>query len=404
MIGLSLARRVAGLRHRVPGFVVQQLGLPPAWVGYRSIRRETVREHFARRGSPADRSPDFQVLHPETVVRGPLPRNVSNPSDLADLASWWKFSFRDVAARPSAETFIATLRNCRVLHLVSNANKNKQYQFRPAILTPDDHSIELRELRFREEHIPLLRDAARVTTRIPKAIWFLEREYTNYAHWVTAHLPKLIYLKREGRLDDVIFPSWTNPAIDASLAVMGIRVADYRRVEERGILQVDELTVIGSDRFRPEMLRSVRDTFARPELGVQKRRIFISRSKAPRRRIVNDDAVWAVLEPHGFERVWMEELSFEEQVASMSSAAIVAAPHGAGLANIVYCAPGTHIVEFNSVAYPCPNFYAIATALDLPYWLVTATESGEGQTGFRDMDVAVNELRKAVEAIVASAS
>ncbi len=57
------------------------------------------------------------------------------------------------------------------------------------------------------------------------------------------------------------------------------------------------------------------------------------------------DVVVALLAEHGFEAIFMEDLSLAEQIRLMGETAVLLAPHGAGLTNMMFCAPGTQVVE-----------------------------------------------------------
>ena len=53
-------------------------------------------------------------------------------------------------------------------------------------------------------------------------------------------------------------------------------------------------------------------------------------------------------------------------VAAFAAARVVVAPHGAGLANVVFCRPGSRVVEFFNRSYvnPCFEQWAHAARLD----------------------------------------
>lgn len=65
-------------------------------------------------------------------------------------------------------------------------------------------------------------------------------------------------------------------------------------------------------------------------------KIFISRRKALRRRILNENEVIEALAPLGFVAYMLEEMSFSEQVRLFSQANMVVAPHGSGLTNMIF--------------------------------------------------------------------
>ncbi len=396
MIPERLTRKLRGAKSRIPPLAVHKLGLPPRWVGYRDWKKETVPEYVARVGPDAA---SFQQIHPPSIHEAPLPRNIESREQLPDTVGWWGYSFRDVPERTGGETFIATVPECRVVHYVDPSNE----QFYPAIQTHDERSLELREIRFRREHAERLRAGEFSVQRLDRATWILERVYRNYSHWFTAHIPKLLLLRDRGMLEDVLMPTDPSMIMEDSLRLIGIDVGQFRTYEPDAMVEAKELTILGTDRFRPELLQSVREAFwTRPPAAPQ-RRIYISRAKAPRRQLLNEDEIWRILEPEGFERVVMEDLRFAEQVALMRETRILFSIHGAGLTNMMFCAPGTHVVEVADLSFPNPNFYAVASALEHEYWLLSGTPIGDEHPLRRDMYAEPGMVRDLLPRLLAAA-
>jgi capsular polysaccharide biosynthesis protein len=369
-------------------------GVPPAWLGYRWLPHETLAQYIARR-------PDVpaQILHAADAARNPLPRNVASRDELPADRGWWGYSFRDVPERRSGETIVATIPDCRVVWYRDAAWGG---DFHPAIVTGDGRALDMREVRFRPRHAETLRHAGS-PVRIPRATWILERVYHNHSHWLTAHLPKLLLLRERRTLDDVLLPASRPGRMDDSLRLAGFDPERFPTFDPERPLAVDALTVIDTDRFRPELLRLVRNAMAAsgataPSGAIApSRRIFISRSKAGRRRLVNEDHLWPVLAAAGFERVHMEDLTFAGQVALMRDTAVLLAPHGAGLTNMLFCPPGTDVVELADLGFPNPNFYAIASAMGHRYWLLAAEALGDGHPLEKDLRADI----RGVEALLA---
>ncbi len=44
---------------------------------------------------------------------------------------------------------------------------------------------------------------------------------------------------------------------------------------------------------------------------------------------------------------------------------------------MMFCQPGAHVVELADLSFPNPNFYAVASAMGLRYWLVEAEAVGD---------------------------
>jgi capsular polysaccharide biosynthesis protein len=77
--------------------------------------------------------------------------------------------------------------------------------------------------------------------------------------------------------------------------------------------------------------------------------------------------------------VFPERLSLAEQAQCFNNASVIFAPHGAGLTNIVFCKPGTKVVEFYG-AHIAPCYWAISTIMGLEYYTEFCSP-GEGMGG-----------------------
>nr|WP_232366613.1 glycosyltransferase family 61 protein [Alteripontixanthobacter muriae] len=266
-------------------------------------------------------------------------------------------------------------------------------------MSNDNRAIDLREIVFRKCHAEVLAKT-RLAKSVPRATWICERVYDNHSHWLTAHLPKLCLLQDRGALGQVLLPERLTKTMETSLRLLGLDPAQFQTFKPGEILNIQELTIVGSDRFRSELLRPVREKLAPPRGQVASKRVYISRSKAPRRRLLNEDQIWPLFAKAGFERYHMEDLDFAAQVQLMSKTQVLAAPHGAGLTNMIFCPPNSHVLEIAWLGFPNPNFYALACAMGLNYSLVGADGNGKSSTLLeRDMIVDPEKVRSALEGI-----
>jgi capsular polysaccharide biosynthesis protein len=69
----------------------------------------------------------------------------------------------------------------------------------------------------------------------------------------------------------------------------------------------------------------------------------VSREDAKTRKLVNAEKLLMALK--GWETVTLENLPIEEQVRCFSEASHVVSTHGAGLTNLLWCEPGTKVIE-----------------------------------------------------------
>jgi capsular polysaccharide biosynthesis protein len=72
-----------------------------------------------------------------------------------------------------------------------------------------------------------------------------------------------------------------------------------------------------------------------------------------------------MLQRSGFEIVCCEELTFEQQVWLFREAETVIGPHGGGFANLVWCQPGTKVLEILGSNSVRRCYWSICSALGL---------------------------------------
>jgi capsular polysaccharide biosynthesis protein len=66
---------------------------------------------------------------------------------------------------------------------------------------------------------------------------------------------------------------------------------------------------------------------------------------------VNEDDVIAALTRMDFRSVQLESMPLKQQIGLFQNAEVIVAPHGAGLANLVYAQPGCKLIELHTDSY-----------------------------------------------------
>lgn len=174
---------------------------------------------------------------------------------------------------------------------------------------------------------------------------------SNWYHWLVENLGRLCLLSLIPDADrlQLIVPPDLSPARAESLALL---VPPERWVRHDGRnWRCEELwlpsfgAVRGS--VRPEPIAWLRRALAQklgfgPPAGT---RLYISRGDAGFRRLRNERQVVELLSRQGFRAVTLAGLSFAEQARLFHDAALIVAPHGAGLANLVLASSGIQLVE-----------------------------------------------------------
>ena len=106
-------------------------------------------------------------------------------------------------------------------------------------------------------------------------------------------------------------------------------------------------------------------------------KLYISRASRGTRSPVDEQRLTHQLNSRGFHCVTLEKLTISEQASTLAAATIVVAPHGAGLTNIAFCAPGTTVIEiFGDYVVPC--YWALSELCGLDYHAYLTAENNAG--------------------------
>ncbi|MFM1655468.1 glycosyltransferase 61 family protein [Brevibacillus sp. B_LB10_24] len=206
----------------------------------------------------------------------------------------------------------------------------------------------------------------------------------NYYHWMFDVLSRLDLLRRSGiAIDRYVFNRQGGFPFqhETLVKMMGIPAEKIIECDRHTHIEAQRLVVSSIPGCTGQVPRWVCD-FLRQEMrfnhGIEPvagyERIYISRANTSYRRVTNEREVVRFLEAYGFQSVTPEFYSVWEQVQLFASAQIVVAPHGAALTNLIFCNPGTKIVEMFAPNYVHPVYWVPSHHLDMDYYYLT----GEG--------------------------
>lgn len=226
--------------------------------------------------------------------------------------------------------------------------------------------------------------------RIDKEVlWITDYWSTGYFHWLTDALTRLFAVRDRLDQQGLMLPAGyeTRDFVTSSLKAFRVKAVDFIRPNEtlecRSLLTPTHTAPSGH--FNDQAIRGVRNIllseFGEPGDTGPGERIYISRRRADKRRIVNEDDIVPVLSKFGFQIICAEDLSFEEQVKTFSRARYIVSNHGAGLTNILFMRDGGRVLELRHHTDRIRNCYFVMTsALDFDYFYQTC------QPGDHDAD------------------
>lgn len=214
--------------------------------------------------------------------------------------------------------------------------------------------------------------------------------WKNYYHWTTQCLLSIHSFLQEGVLGSGLLAVPELGGIQLrSLDLLGIDRGKLLTVRPSGAIRAKKFAasnamfVSTAHRFPRELKRmaSVLKSSASLERADSRPAVYISRLDSHRRKMRNEEDVITTLEKLGVQPVSMTGKTLDEQISIISNARLIVAPHGAGLTNILYAAPGAHLYELFSAAYTVNCYQALAQAVGIGYTSsVFQPTSGVGHT------------------------
>ncbi|MBP6892494.1 glycosyltransferase family 61 protein [Candidatus Babeliales bacterium] len=211
----------------------------------------------------------------------------------------------------------------------------------------------------------------------------------NYWHWVTETLASLALLELQNIEYDYLHIPQFSHFMEETLKLWGIKSEKIINADIYPFCTADQLIIpslvsnisIGSVWFacytQPHLIKYVREKLLTAALQQEPSeklcsRVFISRKDAPQRQIINEDAVFQILEAEGFKRYTLDNLSVTDQILLFHNAEIIICPQGTGLANSIFCTEKTKIIELFQGLNDC-TFWYLAQILNLNYTPIKTT-------------------------------
>ncbi|MBS1946823.1 MAG: glycosyltransferase family 61 protein [Bacteroidetes bacterium] len=208
-------------------------------------------------------------------------------------------------------------------------------------------------------------------------IWF------NYYHWICESIFRLWMVRKKLNNLTLILPEFYKDANFITASIEPFNIKNIYFIPNGKSLLVKNLCLPQlkpiCDSYNVLHLKQVRKFYwdyiakRKKNVGDKIENLYISRKKASRRKVVNEDEILRIFYKYDFTIFYPEEHDFLEQVAIFSKIKYLVGEHGSGLTNILFMNKGTSVLELhknqtNELTHPSFLFWYMAGALGINYY------------------------------------
>jgi hypothetical protein len=246
---------------------------------------------------------------------------------------------------------------------------------------------------------PMFRRKRLVIERSFERIVYTADAYTseNIAHCMQALIRGYFALECAGfRQDELAFSA---SHFASCRHVQSTACPDAQVFERNKAYRVDALYVVPRLNHRALRLYTPAIEFlsrlgGKSEGRATDRRIYVSRRDSARRRLVNEAELETRLAGLGFESIIAGEFSPQDQIAAFRDAAMIVAPHGAALTNVLFMTEGASLLELKSPLTGTLTFQAFSKlrGIDYQHIMGTAVDAESGVWSI-DVDAVIARVR-----------
>lgn len=254
----------------------------------------------------------------------------------------------------------------------------------------------------------LIQKSKHEAINIEYAIFIHSTWSSNYFHWLVDNLARLqvfdfIDISIRDRVKIITRANLLSYQVD-SLSALGFKNIEYLEnknfrvkyllvpnfpLEQRGY-DVDQILWVKNkilQKFRREGI--VSDSFSS--------KIVILRKPSSGRAFLNQEEILDALIPLGFQGIYLEDNSFEQQVKLFRNTECVIAAHGAGLANIIFSSNPIVIEIFGGKISPC--YFQLAKTLGFRYGCIVSEDTQSGSAKKQSFRVNPSVILKAIQSV-----
>lgn len=208
-----------------------------------------------------------------------------------------------------------------------------------------------------------------------EAYWITDIWSQGYFHWMTDTLARLYAIKDKIQNKILLLPGDYSKVEYINSSLEPFSLQDVRFIQNKfhckNLNIPTHVALTGN--YNEEIIRGLRNLYTNhyqvSNIDDSSERIYISRGKTQKRKIINENELINVIEKYGFRTIHFEDHTFEEQVKIALGTRFLISNHGGGLSNILFMRSGSKMIELRKAGDNHNNcFYSLASCLNIDYF------------------------------------
>ena len=232
----------------------------------------------------------------------------------------------------------------------------------------------------------------------------------NYAHWLLDIVPKLLITSQHHQLSkiDFFYFSKLNNFQKETLKLFNInpsKIIDankYRHIVADELLAVTHPNYFNKTIFFSHsnlpiwIIHSLKDIFNKKKRKIFYKKIFIDRSDSTQNhcKLINNKEIKNFLKKKGFKILQLSRINLFDQISIFKNCKEIISPHGAGLANLVFCRSRTKVTEIIPINIKNYEYKRISKINNLKHKFVFLKKIQENVNG--DMYLDLKKINKLI--------
>lgn len=216
--------------------------------------------------------------------------------------------------------------------------------------------------------------------RVPSLLLFAEEWSQGYFHWLCDALPRLWALQPYWGSHAVWLPrAYDLEYVRTTLQLLGLAPQFFEAGTYLYAKDVQLATMVAPPgNYRPAALQDLYAALSQAAATAPATplpfaevptALFVSRAKAPRRFIAQEEQMLEMLAPLGVQLVYMEDLDMLQKLQALRHCTLLIGLHGAGLTNMLFMPPGGAVLELRFAEDGHNNaYFSLAHAMGHRYY------------------------------------